>query len=202
MGRIFSDQGDDPGSEVVGNRMGERHDLGQGVLFHSHLLPPETSARLSWDLLLGAARRSGCRPYREPTGAALRAPRWCPLNAEGEYRAHGRTVSRGKADSRDWTGRKPVPSGVDGLISRALRALPDPAAREAAIGGLLGCIATLVTLGGPCGPPAGRGRFPAGTSPGRRLGSRLCLPAAPRWPPSGVRGQGPSHGPGVPIQSP
>jgi predicted nucleic acid-binding protein len=44
------------------------------------------------------------------------------------------------------------------------------------------------------GPTAGRGRLPAGPSPGCRPGSRLR--------PSGVRGKRPFLGPRVPIQSP
>ena len=49
---------------------------------------------------------------------------------------------------------------------------------------------------------AGRGRLPAGPSPGHRPGYLLCLPAAPRRHSSGVRGNGPSLGHRVPIQSP
>jgi hypothetical protein len=48
--------------------------------------------------------------------------------------------------------------------------------------------ATFVTFKVPRGPIAGRGRLPAGPSPGRRPGSRLRLPAAPRRRPAGVRG--------------
>jgi len=61
----------------------------------------------------------------------------------------------------------------------------------------MGYLATFVTSGVPCGPPAGRDRLPAGPSPRCRPGSLLRLPAAPRRRPAGVRGKGPSLAPRV-----